>query len=40
MTKRTHCPEEFKKKFGVEPASGMTSAGEMSKREGIATNTL
>lgn len=40
MIKRTHYTEEFKRKLGLELASGMTSAGEMSKREGISANTL
>ncbi len=40
MLKRVHYPEEFKRKLGLELASGMITAGEMSKREGISANTL
>jgi len=40
MIRRTHYTEELKRKLGLELASGVTSAGEISKREGISTNTL
>jgi transposase-like protein len=40
MIKRTQYPEEFKRKIGLELASGISSAGEISKREGISSTTL
>jgi transposase-like protein len=40
MIKRNHFSEEFKQKLGLELASGITTAGEMSKREGISATTL
>jgi transposase-like protein len=40
MIKRTQYTEEFKRKIGLELASGITSAGEISKREGISSTTL
>ncbi len=40
MIKRTQYTEEFKRKIGLELASGITSAGEISKREGISATTL
>jgi transposase-like protein len=40
MIKRTQYTEEFKRKIGLELASGITPAGEISKREGISTTTL
>lgn len=40
MIRRTHYTEEFKRKIGLELASGITTASEISKREGISSNTL
>ncbi len=40
MINRTQYTEEFKRKIGLELASGITAAGEISKREGISTTTL
>ena len=40
MIKRQRYSEEFKNKIGLELASGITSAGEISKREGISATTL
>ena len=40
MIKRNHFSEEYKRKLGLELASGITTAGEMSKREGISATTL
>jgi transposase-like protein len=40
MISRRHYGEEFKRKLGLELASGITTAGEMSKREGISATTL
>ena len=40
MIKRNRFNEEFKRKLGLELASGITTAGEMSKREGISATTL
>jgi transposase-like protein len=40
MIKRTQYSEEFKRKIGLELASGISSAGEISKREGISSTTL
>jgi transposase-like protein len=40
MIKRQRHSEEFKKKIGLELASGLSSAGEISKREGISSTTL
>ena len=40
MIKRTRYSEEFKRKLGLELATGITSASEMSKREGISSTTL
>ena len=40
MIKRNHFNEEYKRKLGLELASGITTAGEMSKREGISATTL
>ncbi len=40
MINRTQYTEEFKRKIGLELASGITTAGEISKREGISTTTL
>ena len=35
-----HYTEEFKRKIGLELASGISTAGEISKREGISSNTI
>jgi len=40
MIKRQRYTEDFKKKIGFELASGVSSAGEISKREGISSTTL
>jgi transposase-like protein len=40
MIIRKHYSEEFKRKLRLELAAGITSAGEMSKREGISSTTL
>jgi transposase-like protein len=40
MIKRQRHTEDFKKKIGFELASGLSSAGEISKREGISSTTL
>ena len=40
MIKRQRHSEDFKKKIGFELASGLSSAGEISKREGISSTTL
>jgi transposase-like protein len=40
MIKRTTFTEDFKRKIGFELASGLTSAAEISKREGISATTL
>jgi transposase-like protein len=40
MIKRNRHSEEFKRKLGMEIASGISTAGEISKREGISSNTL
>lgn len=40
MIKRTKYTEDYKRKIGFELAAGLTSAGEMSKREGISATTL
>jgi transposase-like protein len=40
MIKRNRHSEEFKRKLGMEIASGISKAGEISKREGISSNTL
>jgi len=40
MIKRTRFTEDYKRKIGFELASGLTSAGEISKREGISATTL
>lgn len=40
MIKRNHHSEEFKRKIGLELASGISTAGEISKRDGIYANTL
>jgi len=40
MIKRNHFNEVYKRKLGLELASGITMAGEMSKREGIFATTL
>lgn len=40
MIKRTRYTEEYKRKIGFELAAGLTSAGELSKREGISATTL
>jgi transposase-like protein len=40
MITRKHYSEEFKRKLGLELASGITTASEMSKREGISATTL
>jgi transposase-like protein len=40
MITRNHYTEEFKRKLGLELAAGITTAGEMSKREGISATTL
>ena len=40
MITRKHYTEEFKRKLGLELASGITSASEMSKRERISCATL
>jgi len=40
MIRRNRVNEEFKRKLGLELASGITTAGEMSKREGISATTL
>jgi len=40
MIKRTTFTQDFKRKIGFELAIGLTSAGEISKREGISATTL
>jgi transposase-like protein len=40
MIKRQRHTEEFKRKIGLELASEITSASEISKREGISSTTL
>jgi len=40
MIKRTKYTEEFKRKIGLELLSGITTAGEISKRESISATTL
>jgi transposase-like protein len=40
MITRNHYSEEFKRKLGLELAAGITTASEMSKREGISATTL
>ena len=40
MIKRTRYSEDYKRKIGFELAAGLTSAGEISKREGISATTL
>jgi transposase-like protein len=40
MIRRKHYSEEFKRKIGFELVAGVTSAGEISKREGISATTL
>jgi transposase-like protein len=40
MITRKHYSEEFKRKLGLELAAGITTASEMSKREGISATTL
>ena len=40
MIKRQKFSEEFRRKIGLELVSGASSAVEISKREGIAANTL
>ena len=40
MIIRNHYSEEFKRKIGLELAAGLTSAAEISKREGISSTTL
>ena len=40
MIKRTRFTEDYKRKIGFELASGLTSAGVISKREGISATTL
>jgi len=40
MIKRQRHSKEFKNKIGLELASGISSAGEISKREGISSTTL
>jgi transposase-like protein len=40
MIKRQRHTEEFKRKIGLELASGLSSAGEISKRERISSTTL
>ncbi|HPN14342.1 MAG TPA: transposase [Spirochaetota bacterium] len=40
MIKRTKYTEEFKRKIGFELVAGATSAGEISKQEGISATTL
>ena len=40
MIRRTKFDEDYKRKIGLELASGVSSAGEISKREGIHANTL
>jgi hypothetical protein len=38
MITRKQYSEEFKRKLGLELAAGITSAAEMSKREGISSS--
>jgi len=40
MIKRNRYSEEFKRSVGLEIASGISSAGEVSKREGLSSTTL
>jgi transposase-like protein len=40
MIKRTTYSEEYKRKIGFEVAAGITSAGELSKREGVSAATI
>ena len=40
MITRKHYSEEFKRKIGLELSAGLTSAAEISKREGISSTTL
>ena len=40
MITRRNYSEEYKRELGLELAAGITSAGEMSKREGISATTL
>lgn len=40
MIKRQRHSDEFKRKIGFELSSGLSSAGEISKREGISSTTL
>ena len=40
MIKRTTFTQDYKRKIGFELATGLTSAGEISKREGISATTL
>ena len=40
MIKRARYSEEFKRSIGLEIASGVSSAGEVSKREGLSSTTL
>lgn len=40
MIKRNRYSEEFKRSVGLEIASGISSAGEISKREGLSATTL
>ena len=40
MITRKHYSEEFKRKLGLELAAGISTASEMSKREGISAATL
>ena len=40
MIKRIKYTEEYKRKIGFELASGLTSAGELSKREGVSATAL
>lgn len=40
MIKRKQYSEDFKRKLGLELSAGITTAAEMSKREGISSTTL
>lgn len=40
MIKRNHFTEDYKRKIGFEVASGLTSVGEISKREGVSATAL
>ena len=40
MIKRITYTSDYKRKIGFELAAGLTSAGEISKREGISSTTL